>query len=102
MLVLSRKNRESVVVGGSDGFGRLLKVTVLDIRGGQVRLGFEVDRDVPVHRSEVWERIQAGQAEVGSRVRGVESLASSGGSIDRCAHWLRHQPRWMRPRLGLA
>ena len=36
MLVLSRKNRESVVVGGSDGFDRLLKVTVLDIRGGQV------------------------------------------------------------------
>ena len=59
MLVLSRKNRESVVVGGSDGFDRLLKVTVLDIRGGQVRLGFEVDRDVPVHRSEVWERIHA-------------------------------------------
>ena len=47
MLVLSRKNRESVVVGGSDGFDRLLKVTVLDIRAGQVRLGFEVDRDVP-------------------------------------------------------
>jgi carbon storage regulator len=59
MLVLSRKNRESVVVGGSDGFHRLLKVTVLDIRGSHVRLGFEVDADVPVHRSEVWERIRA-------------------------------------------
>ena len=30
MLVLSRKNRESVVVGGDDGFHRLLKVTVLE------------------------------------------------------------------------
>jgi len=59
MLVLSRKNRESVVVGGSNGFDRLLKVAVLDIRAGQVRLGFEVERDVPVHRSEVWERIRA-------------------------------------------
>ena len=38
MLVLSRKNRQYVVVGGSDGFDRLLKVTVLDIRGGKVRL----------------------------------------------------------------
>lgn len=57
MLVLSRKNRESVVVGGVDGFYRLLKVTVLEIRGGRVRLGFEVDQSVPVHRSEVWERI---------------------------------------------
>ena len=57
MLVLSRKSQESVVVGGADGFHRLLKVTVLDIRGTQVKLGFEVDSDVPVHRLEVWERI---------------------------------------------
>lgn len=63
MLVLSRKSQESVVVGGSGGFHRLLKVTVLGIRGANVKLGFEVDTDVPVHRSEVWERIKAaGQA----------------------------------------
>jgi carbon storage regulator CsrA len=60
MLVLSRTNKESVMVGGSDGFERLLKVTVLDIRGGIVRLGFEVDAGVPVHRLEVWERIRNG------------------------------------------
>jgi carbon storage regulator CsrA len=59
MLVLSRKSRESVVIGGADGFHRLFKVTVLEIGGGRVRLGFEVDSDVPVHRAEVWERIRA-------------------------------------------
>jgi carbon storage regulator len=59
MLVLSRKSQESVVVGGTDGLHRLLKVTVLGIRGSHVKLGFEVDTDVPVHRSEVWERIRA-------------------------------------------
>jgi carbon storage regulator len=59
MLVLSRKNQESVVVGSNDGFHRLLKVTVLEIQHGRVRLGFEVDQSVPVHRSEVWERIGA-------------------------------------------
>jgi len=59
MLVLSRKSQESIVVGGSNGFERLLKVTVLQIQGGKVRLGFEVDEDVPVHRLEVWERIRA-------------------------------------------
>jgi len=59
MLVLSRKAQESVVVGGSENFERLLKVTVLEIRGGRVRLGFDVDDDVPVHRWEVWERILA-------------------------------------------
>jgi carbon storage regulator CsrA len=60
MLVLSRRSQESVVVGGADGFHRLLKVTLLAINGARVRLGFEVDPDVPVRRSEVWERIQAG------------------------------------------
>ena len=60
MLVLSRRNQESVVVGGSDGFERLLKVTVLEILRGKVRLGFEADTGVPVHRLEVWERIVAG------------------------------------------
>jgi carbon storage regulator len=60
MLVLSRKNQESVVVGGSDGLEPLLKVTVLEIRGGSVRLGFEADEAIPVHRWEVWERIRAG------------------------------------------
>jgi carbon storage regulator len=60
MLVLSRKRQESVVVGGTAGYDRLLKVTVLEIKGGTVRLGFEADADLPVHRSEVWERIVAG------------------------------------------
>jgi carbon storage regulator len=59
MLVLSRKSRESVVIGGTDGVQRLCKVTVLGIRGANVKLGFEVDADVPVHRTEVWERIRA-------------------------------------------
>jgi carbon storage regulator CsrA len=59
MLVLTRKAQESVVVGGADRFERLLKVTVLEIKNGKVRLGFEADADVPVHRLEVWERILA-------------------------------------------
>jgi carbon storage regulator CsrA len=46
-----------VVVGGSTGFDHLLKITVLGIKGTSVKLGFEVDAEVPVHRSEVWDRI---------------------------------------------
>jgi carbon storage regulator len=60
MLVLSRKTMESIVVGGAGGrFERMLKVTVLEIKNGTVRLGFEADASVPVHRAEVWERIRA-------------------------------------------
>jgi len=60
MLVLSRKNQESVVVGGINGFERLLKVTVLEIDREKVKLGFQIDKEVPIHRWEVWERIHAG------------------------------------------
>lgn len=59
MLVLSRKNQESVMVGGCEGFEHMLKVTVLEVGGGKVRLGFEADAAVPIHRWEVWERILA-------------------------------------------
>ncbi|HUQ70075.1 MAG TPA: carbon storage regulator [Planctomycetaceae bacterium] len=59
MLVLSRKIQESVIVGGGGGLDRLLKITVVEITGGKVKLGFEVDADIPVHRLEVWERVSA-------------------------------------------
>jgi carbon storage regulator CsrA len=59
MLVLSRKNLESIVVLGADGLEPTLKVTVLEIKGASVRLGFVADGKVPIHRTEVWERIKA-------------------------------------------
>ena len=60
MLVLTRKTLEAVVIGDPNRLERMLKVTVLDIKGGRVRLGFEVAADTPVHRSEIWDRIQQG------------------------------------------
>lgn len=59
MLVLTRKLEQSIAVGGATGLEHLLKITVLSIGHGNVRLGFEVDASVPVHRWEVWERILA-------------------------------------------
>ncbi len=60
MLVLSRKSSESVEIDGADGCPRVLKVTVLEIRGGRVKLGFEADADVRILRSEVSKRIRTG------------------------------------------
>lgn len=57
MLVLTRKNRESVVIGRGESLGILLEITVLEIEGGRVRLGFQCDPATPIHRREVWERI---------------------------------------------
>lgn len=53
MLVLSRKRNEAVMIG--DG----IKIVVVEIRDGQVRLGLEADRNIPIHRSEVFDAIQA-------------------------------------------
>ena len=57
MLVLSRKLDESVVVGDAASMDQMLKVTVVEVVRGKVRLGFEAADGVAVHRSEVWEKI---------------------------------------------
>lgn len=58
MLVLTRNVRESVIVGDDHGPHRILKVTVLSVRGQRVKLGFEMDDNVSVHRQEIVEEIR--------------------------------------------
>lgn len=53
MLVLTRKLRESVIVGGGASAHRELTVTVLEIHGDRVRLGIVAHHDIKVHRWEV-------------------------------------------------
>lgn len=53
MLVLSRRVGESVVIGND------VVVTVLEVRGDIIRIGVDAPREVPVHRSEVFEAIEA-------------------------------------------
>ena len=52
MLVLSRKHGESIVIDGA------IKVEVIEVTGKVVRLGIEAPKEIPVHRSELYERIQ--------------------------------------------
>jgi len=59
MLVLARKRQESVVIGAADKQHEVLRVTVIDVRGGTVKLGFKADEDVPIYREEMWERVRA-------------------------------------------
>ena len=73
MLVLTRKIEQSIAIGGATGLEHLLKITVLSIGKGNVRLGFEVDASVPIHRWEVWERILA----EGQLVAPTENLETS-------------------------
>ena len=62
MLVLTRKNRESVVIGRPDDQQVVMVITILSVEGGRVRLGFEADSTMPIHRREVWDRIHGEHA----------------------------------------
>lgn len=53
MLVLTRKRDESIIIGDN------IRVTVVEVRGDQVKLGIEAPRAIPVHREEVYKEIQA-------------------------------------------
>jgi carbon storage regulator len=59
MLVLTRKSSESVMLGNFAGLEHTIKITVMRIRGNEVRLGFESTREVLIHRLEVWERTRS-------------------------------------------
>jgi carbon storage regulator CsrA len=71
MLVLTRKNHESVMVGDTSRPDHVLKVTVLEVRGGTVRFGFEARADIPIHRWEVWQRIIGRQPACGGGPQGI-------------------------------
>ena len=52
MLVLTRRPGESIVVGQN------IIITVIEIKGGQVRIGIDAPREVQVHREEVYEQVR--------------------------------------------
>ena len=57
MLILTRRVGETLMIGND------VTVTVLGIKGNQVRLGINAPRDVEVHREEIYDRVQAEKAE---------------------------------------
>ena len=57
MLVLSRKKHEGIVINDD------ITIIVVEIRGNKVCLGIEADREIPVHRREVFDAIRRTKAE---------------------------------------
>lgn len=55
MLILTRRVGETLVVGDD------ITITVLGVKGNQVRIGIKAPQDVAVHREEIYERIKQEQ-----------------------------------------
>ncbi len=69
MLVLTRKIGQNIVVGED------VRISVIDVRGKQVRLGVEAPEGLPIHREEVFIRIQ--DANLAASATGPEELSGA-------------------------
>ena len=58
MLILTRRVGEKLVIGEN------VTVTVLGVKGNQIRIGIDAPREVQVHREEIFKRIQAERGEI--------------------------------------
>jgi carbon storage regulator len=77
MLILTRRVGETVMIGED------ITVTVLGVKGNQVRIGVNAPRNVAVHREEIFERIkreEAGEAPEGDDGNGAGPAALMGAS----------------------
>lgn len=67
MLALTRKKGESLVINNN------IEITVLDIRGDQIKIGIMAPKEVPVYRKEIYLQIQK-ENEASLQVDGLEAL----------------------------
>lgn len=67
MLALSRKKNEAIVINNN------VEVTILEVKGDQVKIGISAPKEVPIYRKEVYEQIQNANREAVS-VEGMEAL----------------------------
>jgi len=68
MLALSRKKGEAIVVNNN------VEITVLEVKGDQVKIGITAPKEVPIYRKEVYVQIQKANEEAAS-AEGLAALA---------------------------
>jgi carbon storage regulator len=92
LLILTRRVGETVCIGDD------VTLTVLGVKGNQVRVGINAPKNVAVHREEIYERIQRGQEHAPDADArepecngNVQPLAESAGTAPVARHWPRRR-----------
>jgi len=67
MLALSRKKNEAIVINNN------IEITILEIKGDQVKIGVSAPKEVPIYRKEVYVQIQDANKEA-TNIEGMEAL----------------------------
>lgn len=70
MLVLARKEKESIVIADC------IKITIVEVTGGRVKIGVVAPDEIPVHREEIWNEIQRENEQARLVPRNLVALAS--------------------------
>ncbi|MFG6369412.1 MAG: carbon storage regulator CsrA [Lachnospiraceae bacterium] len=70
MLALSRKKGEALMINND------IEITVLDIKGEQVKIGISAPKEVPVYRKEVYIQIQEANKEASANMAAMEQLSN--------------------------
>ena len=86
MLALSRKKNEAIIINNN------IEITVLDIRGDQIKLGISAPKEIPIYRKEVYIQIQNENKEALAMMLLSVVLPSPGGPCSRV--WSSDSPRW--------
>lgn len=77
MLILTRRIGESIIIGDN------VVITVLGVKGSQIRLGIDAPREISVHREEIYQRILEEKGGSGAAGEGGEGSTDEGaGSSD--------------------
>ncbi len=77
MLILTRKLGESITIGDD------IKITFLDIRGKQIRVGIEAPKTVSVHRQEVYQLIRDQNIAAANHETGMPGLSELWEALNR-------------------
>jgi carbon storage regulator len=91
MLILTRRTGETVMIGNE------VTLTVLGVKGNQVRIGINAPKNVPVHREEIYERIKRELSGGDAQDAPAELRRPKGHPVD-CICEACESMRWSAPR----